>query len=183
MSKLEFWTHAYQVRCLLNACDKLFLSFSTRHAGLVSNEKMFHATDEEIPQRKGPSLSHELRVWEGRRRMLTAATSSKFYGRKLAFVAYACQLLPRNFFYIKNWALHTLFLLGNQAICTVIKLSNRSSPSSKCCLSLSNLSRDCVWITEPNSVLITMSQGRSGGGETTDRSLVDRLHPVDQIYP
>jgi len=108
MSKLEFWTHAYQVRCLLNACDKLFLSFSTRHAGLVSNEKMFHATDEEIPQRKGPSLSHELRVWEGRRRMLTAATSSKFYGRKLAFVAYACQLLPRNFFYIKNWASHTL---------------------------------------------------------------------------
>jgi len=78
---------------------------------------------------------------------------------------------PEFFLYIKNWASHTLFLLGNQAICTVIKLSNRSSPSSKCCLSLSNLSRDCVWITEPNSVLITMSQGRSGGGEATDRFL------------
>ena len=97
-------------------------SFSTRHAGLVSNEKMFHATDEEIPQRKGPSLSHELRVWEGRRRMLRAATSSKFYGRKPASVAYACQLLSR-FFLKKNTGSHTLF-------CWAIKLSAQWSSSA-----------------------------------------------------
>ena len=172
MSKLEFWTHAYQVRCLLNACDKLFLSFSTRHAGLVSNEKMFHATDEEIPQRKGPSLSHELRVWEGRRRMLTAATSSKFYGRKPASVAYACQLLSR--FFLKKTLGLTLFSVGQSSYLHMDRAQHHcisSSPSSECCISLSNLSRDCVWITEPNSVLITMSQGRSGGGETTDRFL------------
>lgn len=41
--KLDCWIHAYLVRFLLNACDKLFLSLSTRHAhaALVSNEKYF----------------------------------------------------------------------------------------------------------------------------------------------
>ena len=95
--KLDCWTHALRFLNFfwMHVTNCFFLFNASCWFGV--KRKMFHATDEEIPQRKGPSLSHELRVWEGRRRMLTAATSSKFYGRKPASVAYACQLLSRFF--------------------------------------------------------------------------------------
>jgi len=107
--KLDCWTHALRFLNFfwMHVTNCFFLFNASCWFGV--KRKMFHATDEEIPQRKGPSLSHELRVWEGRRRMLTAATSSKFYGRKLAFVAYACQLLPRILFIYKKLGLtHSL---------------------------------------------------------------------------